>query len=84
MFQCSSQDQLGPEPDGPTPQLHPDHSDADEHSSAATNSGQSHASPVWDLQVSAKQHRHGIAQFSTISFIILRNIKVGAQKSVKA
>lgn len=34
-------------------------------------------------EVGAKQHRHSIAQFSTISFIILRKIKVEARKSGK-
>ncbi|XP_038570330.1 coiled-coil domain-containing protein 40 isoform X2 [Micropterus salmoides] len=33
-----SQDQSGPQPDDPTPQLHPDHSGVDEYSPADTNS----------------------------------------------
>ncbi|XP_070781226.1 coiled-coil domain-containing protein 40 [Enoplosus armatus] len=44
--ECGSQDQVGPQPDDPTPHLHPDHSGTDEYSPAATNSVQHNAAQV--------------------------------------
>ncbi|XP_035515431.1 coiled-coil domain-containing protein 40 [Morone saxatilis] len=41
-----SLDQSGPEPDEPTPQLHPDHSEGDEYSPAATHSEQEHVAQL--------------------------------------